>query len=159
MDQILIDNWNSIVTKRDTIYHLGDVGFTQEDKLYNILKKLNGKIHLILGNHDKIIRKSNLLKSRFESISDIKNVYVNIKKSNDIQQIVLCHYAMRVWDKSHFGSYHLYGHSHGTLQDDQNSLSLDVGVDNWNYYPVSFEQIHEKMNTKNFKPLQNVQNK
>ena len=31
------------------------------------------------------------------------------------QLVVLCHYAMRVWDRSHYGSWHLYGHSHGNL--------------------------------------------
>ena len=33
------------------------------------------------------------------------------------QDIVLCHYAMRVWQKSHYGAWMLYGHSHGTLPD------------------------------------------
>ena len=43
------------------------------------------------------------------------------------QGIVLCHYAMRVWNKSHHGNFMLYGHSHGSLADDPNSMSFDVG--------------------------------
>jgi hypothetical protein len=31
------------------------------------------------------------------------------------QPIVLCHYAMRVWNRSHHGAWHLYGHSRGNL--------------------------------------------
>lgn len=154
MDQTLINNWNSVVQPQDTIYHLGDVGFTNEDKLYQILKRLNGKIHLICGNHDKVIRKSNLLRERFESISELKKIYIqDVKHPNGQYEIILCHYAMRVWDKSHYGSWHLYGHSHGTLPDDPNLLSYDVGVDSWNFIPVSIDGINEKMKTKTFKPI------
>ena len=48
---------------------------------------------------------------------------------------------------------HLFGHSHSTLPDDPNSLSCDVGVDAWNYAPVSFEQLQEVMAKKTFKPI------
>ncbi|MEM4260929.1 MAG: metallophosphoesterase family protein [Candidatus Woesearchaeota archaeon] len=151
MDETLITNWNSVVRSEDVVYHLGDVGFTNEDKLYQILKRLNGKIHLIYGNHDKIIRKSNLLQSRFESTNELKKVYIqDMNHPKGRHEITLCHYAMRVWDKSHHGSFHLFGHSHGSLSDDPNSLSLDVGVDNWNFKPVSFNEIIEKMKQKTF---------
>jgi calcineurin-like phosphoesterase family protein len=60
---------------------------------------------------------------------------------------------MRVWNHSHHGSWHLFGHSHGTLTDDTDSLSLDVGVDCWGYSPVSMEQLDAKMATKTFKPV------
>lgn len=154
MDQALIDNWNSVIRPKDTVYHLGDVGFTDEDKLYHILKRLNGKIYLILGNHDGVIRKSNLLRSRFENISDRKELYIqDVKHPRGRYEITLCHYAMRVWRNSHYGAYHLYGHSHGSLPDDINSLSFDVGVDSWNFIPVTIEQVHEKMKTKTFVPI------
>ncbi len=45
------------------------------------------------------------------------------------QHIVLCHYAMRTWNHMHHGSWHLYGHSHGSLSEAQGGLSMDVGVD------------------------------
>jgi calcineurin-like phosphoesterase family protein len=44
----------------------------------------------------------------------------------------------------HHGAWHLYGHSHGALPP--YGKSFDVGVDCWNYKPVSFEQVQEKMN-------------
>jgi len=154
MDETLIMNWNAVVRPEDTIYHLGDVGFTDEEKLYRILKRLNGKIHLIWGNHDKVIRKSNLLRSRFESTSELKKVYIQDEShSKGRYEITLCHFAMRVWDKSHHGSLHLFGHSHGTLPDDPNALSLDVGVDNWNFMPVSLDEINQKMKKKTFMPI------
>jgi len=60
---------------------------------------------------------------------------------------------MRVWNKSHHGAWHLYGHSHGTLPDDKNSLSFDVGVDCHNFTPINFEQVSAIMKKKNFKPI------
>ncbi|KKL95432.1 hypothetical protein LCGC14_1854620, partial [marine sediment metagenome] len=62
------------------------------------------------------------------------------------QPITLCHYAMRVWDKSHFNSWQLYGHSHGTLNGI--GKQYDVGVDANNFLPVSFANLTELMEAK-----------
>jgi calcineurin-like phosphoesterase family protein len=69
------------------------------------------------------------------------------------QDITLCHYAMKVWNKAHHGAWQLFGHSHGTLPDDPNALQLDVGVDSWDFTPVTVEQIYDRMALKNFKPI------
>ena len=70
------------------------------------------------------------------------------------QLIVLFHYAMRVWQASHHGTYHIYGHSHGELPDDLNALSFDVGVDCHNYAPINYQDIKNIMKNKNWtKPL------
>ena len=65
--------------------------------------------------------------------------------------IVLFHYAMRVWNASHYGTWHLYGHSHGDLPDDETSLSFDVGVDCHNFYPLSYSDVTGIMSKKNWK--------
>jgi calcineurin-like phosphoesterase family protein len=52
--------------------------------------------------------------------------------------IILDHYAGRAWNKSHHGSYLFYGHSHGGMPPF--GRSLDVGVDCWDYRPVTFDQ-------------------
>lgn len=62
--------------------------------------------------------------------------------------IVLLHYAMKVWNASHYGTWHLYGHTHGELPDDETSLSFDVGVDCHNFYPISYDEVKEIMSTK-----------
>jgi calcineurin-like phosphoesterase family protein len=56
---------------------------------------------------------------------------------------------MRSWDKSHYASWCLFGHHHGLLEP--YGLSFDVGVDCWNFFPVSLEQIDKKMST--LKPI------
>lgn len=62
-------------------------------------------------------------------------------------RIWLSHYAHRVWPQSHYGSFHLYGHSHGNLPDDERSLSFDVGIDVLNA-PISYNDVVERMKSK-----------
>ena len=143
MDLKLVENWNTRIGQGDTIYHLGDFCLSTEQEGQSILDRLNGKKHLILGNHDKVGRR---LKG-WESISDYKEVSI------DGQFIILCHYAMRVWNKSHHGSWMLYGHSHGSLPDDPNALSFDIGVDCHEYKPLNMDEIRRIMKKKTFKPI------
>jgi len=139
MDNIIINNWNSVVMPNDTIYHLGDFCF---GRLEYYAKRLNGKKYLIRGNHDHNYKDKRFLEAGFEWVKDL----YELKSVNP--SIVLCHYAMRVWPRSFHGAWHLYGHSHGTLKDDPNALAFDVGVDCFNYYPISYEQVKKKMAEK-----------
>jgi calcineurin-like phosphoesterase family protein len=141
MDEALIANWNARVRPGDRIYHLGDFAFRNHGE---ILARLQGSIHLIRGNHDKGLER---WADRFASFQDYKDI-----KIGD-QHVVLLHYAMRVWDRSHHGSFHLYGHSHGNLPEDPGSLSFDVGVDPNGYAPVSFEEVRDRMSRKEFVPV------
>lgn len=52
MNEALIKNWNSVVTKQDRVWHLGDVCFCGKKKAESIIRRLNGKKILIKGNHD-----------------------------------------------------------------------------------------------------------
>lgn len=139
MNETLIKNWNRVVGPTDTVYHLGDVSILRPEKTREILYSLNGKIFLIRGNHDKAAEHK-LCASRFEWIKD----YFFLGLNGGIK-IALMHYAMRVWDRKHYGSWHLYGHSHGKLPPADGTLAVDVGVDSWNYTPVSLEQIKDVM--------------
>ena len=145
-DEILIENWNNIVKPGDDIYHLGDVGLCSKQYLISILERLNGNKFLILGNHD--YKYKNLLQKYFIFIKDIHILEIKKNDIYPIVNIILCHYAMQVWPKSHFGSWSLYGHSHGGLQEDDNLMSFDVGVDCWEYKPISLLQVCEKMKQK-----------
>lgn len=136
MDKMLIQNWNNIVAPKDTIYHLGDFSFKDPRKY---VAQLNGDINLIFGNHDKESRRrSNIFTSCNEMVE------LNI----DGQIIVLCHYEMKSWNKCTEGSWHLYGHSHCKSPESEFSFSFDVGVDCWNYKPISIEDVFKKMRCK-----------
>jgi len=137
-DEALIANWNDRVQAGDVVYHLGDFALCKRDKALQILQRLNGQIHLIRGNHDKVIRG---IEDQFVCVRNYHEV-----KGKDPKKIVLSHYAHRVWNASHKGSWHLFGHSHGDLAD--YGLSTDVGVDRWDYAPVSLEQIRKYMENK-----------
>lgn len=156
MNRTLIQRWNECVKPDDEIYVVGDIscGSTPE-KVYEHLIQLNGIKYWIPGNHDKTIRKSTKIVGLFKWVKDLAEISVPYDPTNPHknQRIVLCHYAMRVWNKSHYGAWQLYGHSHGNLKDDPHALQLDVGVDEWDYRPVSFEQIKERMARKTFKPV------
>lgn len=50
-DELIIEQWNSVVSKRDLVIVLGDVAFSREG--LRKVSRLKGTKHLILGNHDK----------------------------------------------------------------------------------------------------------
>ena len=145
-DDTIISNWNSVVKKGDSVYHLGDVSFGCSRKYaQELVWRLNGQIYLIRGNHDKHVDKPGI-KERFVWIKDLH--VMRLKENGKVyQHITLCHYAMRRWYKSHWGSFSLYGHSHNSL-DEGDYLSFDVGVNGHNYYPISLEYVKERLEQK-----------
>lgn len=146
MDDQIIKRWNSVVAKNDIVFHVGDFCFGDRDSDFDkYFYALNGRIIFIKGNHDSFAWKN---KEKFESFCA---GYYEAKINN--QNIVLCHYAMKVWNKSHFGSWHLYGHSHGMLPSDISSLSMDCGVDTHNFYPWSYDEVKSVMDKKEFVPI------
>lgn len=131
MNGALIENWNSLVQPSDTVYHLGDFGMGD---CSHIFKKLHGQKFLLKGSHDKDAVRLNW--------AWVKCCYgLNVAD----EYIWLSHRAHRVWERSFHGSWHLFGHTHGRLEP--YGRSFDIGVDCWEFRPVSFEEIQEKMKT------------
>jgi len=122
MTEVLVKNWNEVVEKGDTVYHLGDFalsyGKQSVDVIDKLLSRLNGQKHLIKGNHD---RKQVLDNSRWASVRDYHEIKVDLGM--------------------------LHGHSHGNLADLGGKV-LDVGVDVWNYTPVSLERLQIWMESR-----------
>jgi calcineurin-like phosphoesterase family protein len=129
MDDVLIENWNKTVSKTDRIYHLGDFCFHTSQMAKKYFHALNGCKFLVKGNHDR----TPATKLPWVEIYDTKEIKI------DDQPVWLSHYAHRVWNKSHHGSIHLYGHSHGGIPPF--GKSFDVGVDCWDYTPVSWDLV------------------
>jgi calcineurin-like phosphoesterase family protein len=159
MNEALIDNWNSIVQKDDIVYVLGDFAYGRHftpDKAARVLQRLSGIKVLIAGNHDEDNLRSSQFRSKFEEIHSLFELKIPPKRGERHgTMIVMCHYPMRKWNQSHRGSIHLFGHEHGSSPEDKASRSMDVGVDCHNYYPISFEEVLEKMETKTWKPKRN----
>ncbi|WP_448146998.1 metallophosphoesterase family protein [Labrys miyagiensis] len=140
MDEALITRWNSKVAPNDVVYHLGDISFRAGKPAETYLERLNGQIHLVIGNHDD--REKLEAAGRLRSISDIKEIAWNG------QRIVLCHYPMREWPGAWRGAWHLFGHVHGNLDNAPLGYSLDVGVDSHGYAPLSINEVAAIMATR-----------
>ena len=140
MDGEMVRRWNEVVRPDDTVYHLGDLSFKGVAYTADILASLNGEIHWVLGNHDKAIKNKKEIVARMASISDLKELNL------DGQHIVMCHYPMLTWNKAHYGSWMLHGHSHGTLKHPYWDMRLmDVGVDTNNLSPYSLDEVRAYM--------------
>jgi calcineurin-like phosphoesterase family protein len=151
-DQCILDGLNSTLKSGDILYFLGDwmLGSSRAtvQKAIEYRHKIKCKqIFMVWGNHDKYLRRKPEFEKWFVKCSDLMDIKI------EEQSIVLCHYAMRTWNKAHYKSWMLYGHSHGSLPDNPNALSVDVGVDCWGFKPVSYEQLIEVMAKKEPKPV------
>lgn len=132
MHDDMIDRWNRAVGKGDLVYHLGDFSLESNPKLIDaILGRLNGKIILIRGNHDRWLDKIDRVKhnNKFIKIEDYYET--NIQHPDGIHiKASLMHYPMHTWNRSHYGSVQLHGHCHGAIDAQNRKLRrMDVGVD------------------------------
>jgi calcineurin-like phosphoesterase family protein len=134
MDAELIRRWNVVVPPDGEVWHLGDVSFRRNAETLAILKRLNGRKHLIEGNHDHLNRE---IKAQFQSIADYRELKIDGRK------ICLFHYPLESWNQMAYGAWHLHGHSHGNLAEF--GLRADVGVDCWSQAPVSYGELVKHM--------------
>ncbi len=125
------------------LYHLGDMfwrTFPLERALWVMDQLKRFQNYYIWGNHEELLKKHAVLRERFIWMEK----YETIRTGE--QKIFLNHYAQRVWDGSHKGTWHLYGHSHNELPPA--GLSFDVGVDTRpDFAPYSIHEIALKMAT------------
>ena len=124
MNDFLIERWNDRIKPMDTVWHLGDMTLGGKLALIGVISKLNGQINIIPGGHDKRWMKS----FNFGIASGVYEYPAQYHLMGILHKlpIVLNHWAMRTWHMSHYGSIHLYGHSHGSLEG--LGKSMDVGV-------------------------------
>lgn len=151
MDRTIIANWNATVKPEDTIYHLGDVAFTSPDRAKHILSCLNGYKILILGNHDRSGPK--MAEWGFQEVH--QSLQLELEggiKAN------LSHYPYRGSNDPHFkpkfdtknlnddGKLLICGHVHTSFKSRPGKFKnhmINVGVDMWNFKPVSEPQLLE----------------
>ena len=165
-DEALIENWNSVVGLNDTVFHLGDFCFGNPSKVEEIAKRLNGHIILIRGNHDD----KNLQKSLWGLFED---VLYQARISVDGRSVYLNHFPFLCFahgdPKIYKDAYHynLFGHVHSGTKSTSSDVSrlrylyptqYDVGVDNNNMTPVSWEWIDNHLQEKIKKYLEENEN-
>jgi calcineurin-like phosphoesterase family protein len=130
-DEALVARWNEAVAPEDEVWHLGDFALhVTPQRIADLLSRLHGRKHLITGNNDG---KATLAAPGWASIQPYAEVEV------DGTRLVLCHYAFRTWKNMGKGWIDLHGHSHGRLKPQ--TRQYDVGVDAWDYRPVTLDTI------------------
>ena len=153
-DEELIRRWNEKVPEDGTVFHLGDVAFGDTERVDNILKRLNGKIYLVIGNHDwrRIVANH---KWRFELMTQQINMKIGKR------HIILNHYPMLAFSGAWRGedaTYQLFGHVHTSPYTDEGldqarmkylfTSQYDVGVDNNDFTPVSWKEVDQIINNQ-----------
>ena len=166
-DEHLKRGWNETVGEDDEIWHLGDVGIAPgPDGMTALLEALHGRKHLIIGNNDgpktlaspawASVQHYTELRLDHDDFGLDQSKVMNVIDSNQLERdaggkpvptfphparrevhCILCHYAFRTWNQMGKGSIDLHGHSHVMLKE--LTRQFDVGVDAWNYRPVTLE--------------------
>ena len=130
-DADLIARWQEVVTADDEVWHLGDFALgPSAERTAEILSRLPGKKHLIVGNNDG---PATLEQKAWASIQHYAEINV------DGTRLILCHYAFRTWNGMGKGAVNLHGHSHGRLKEA--TRQYDVGVDVFDRRPVPLDAI------------------
>ena len=157
MDELLIHNWNAKVGKDDIVFHLGDFAFATNKRWQELRYRLNGKIYLILGNHDVVRWPGDYTMQMFDRVENQMMLKIDNK-----YKVYLNHFPFLCYDGV-YRNYHedctiqLHGHVHERPNDtgkDKDRLKYrfpyqyDVGVDNNSFAPISWEEILIKLKYK-----------
>lgn len=174
MNEALVENWNRRVKGNDTVYVLGDL-FYRFSGYEDILVRLKGEKHLIIGNHDSSWLEKYIDRQRskdgctphfgYRLKSTGEDVGKYFKSVDDILQItdgntgcVLCHYPLLTW-KHEKRLFMIHGHIHSDTTDPffhhiaENERMLNAGVDINGFAPVTLAELIE--NNRIFKESYN----
>ena len=148
MDDAMISSWNNIVKDDDDVYILGDftLYWSTKEEVFNILSRLKGKKHLIIGNHDEgwisQCTEEELLK--YFCTLPQKEAVIKLKG----ERIEMCHYP-----KFKFNGIMIHGHIHNFKNEKSgwstikgNSSILNAGVDINGFRPVTLWELRDNNN-------------
>lgn len=138
MDAVLIEKLWAKVGPQDALWIVGDFAFGPKAKDHNWLETLFAQLpgaekHLVVGNHDS--EATQLLP--WSSVTHLTEV-----ADDDGLPAVLCHYPMITWNRARQGALHLFGHVHNQWLGSRNAVN--VGVDVWNYEPVTLKEVERR---------------
>lgn len=119
MNEYMINQWNSVVQKRDEVVILGDFIMSKDVKrAKEIILRLHGKKFMVLGNHDHVIRKTAFDRTLFQKMADYMELHDNNRK------VVCSHYPIMCYNRQYdvingkAHSYMLHGHIHSTVDQE-----------------------------------------
>lgn len=138
MDEALVKNWNSVVSPKDKVYHLGDVCINRS--ALKILSRLNGEKRLIKGNHD-VFR-----------VEEYAEYFKDIRAVHTLNEFILSHIPLHPTHVMERWKGNIHGHLHSSsVQMYQSAFDyvkdpryLCVSVEQINYTPISFEEAKKR---------------
>jgi calcineurin-like phosphoesterase family protein len=142
MDEYIVDKWNKKVSDNDKVWILGDIVSPEHfDK--DLLNRLNGKIYLLLGNHDYPVRELIASETKIELCAENALYYDN--------NIVMFHYPIMEWNGIEQGWIHLYGHIHNknlplVKEYYKDKLAFNVCMDVNDFEPKTLKELVIKEN-------------
>lgn len=140
MDRTMIQLWNRRVQKADHVYIVGDFAYRSELPEEWYLERLNGRKHLIIGNHDKRLLKNEKAMGYFEEVDKMLHV------SDSGHQICVCHFPLAEWNGFYKGSHHIYAHIHNKMDETYAFMktrqrAYNAGCMLHNYMPVTLGEL------------------
>lgn len=133
-DQALVDNWNSVVGKKDIVWHLGDVVWSRGALHY--LDQLNGQKYLVLGNHDNQYPTERWMR-----------YFVRVAAAEEFDGGVLTHIPIHPYQKYRF-EMNVHGHTHDKLvTDHENNVDpfyWNVSCEQVNLTPIPYEELKKR---------------
>lgn len=151
MDEILIQEWNKVVTSNTMeVFHLGDFSISDDvDYVGRILGRLNGNIVHIVGNHDRsVVVAEHFNKGNSYPLKNNRRgrAIDRLKIKRYGQQIILDHYRIFSWEGIRRGYWHIHGHHHNNIPC--YGKVQDVGVDaiaalGLGYRPIEFQELKD----------------
>lgn len=163
-NETLVENWNSVVEPDDTVIHLGDVALGPIHESLQYIKRLNGYKILVVGNHDRNFRGGKRSAGMEPHEWDLEysrigfhEVWMNYSMGIGGRDINLSHFPYEgdSHDGDRYNDYRLtdngaplvhgHTHSHGSpvTFTKKGTLQIHVGVDAWDYTPVSEHQVED----------------
>lgn len=139
MHEVMIERWNSVVNQGDHVHVLGDIVINPKKGL-PVLKRLNGRIRLIGGNHDPFDTQT-YLDAGIEKISGVRVM----------DGAVLTHIPVHPDCIERFGV-NVHGHLHNNVIKDANGKEdlryLNVSVERLNFVPMAHEDLKIEVNRR-----------
>lgn len=133
MNETIISRWNERVQPGDVVYLLGDFALTSRERMKELRHRLAGRIHIVRGNHDR--GGTALAECGFDAVSKVLELY---DSGLDVD-IYMRHIPDPDWRPKYSRSYHLHGHVHTQYRRQGNRIN--VGVDQWDFRPVTLEEL------------------
>lgn len=145
MDEVLIANWNKVVSPSDKVYVLGDVAMKKS--AVSLIGQCNGKKVLVKGNHD------------IYKLSDYTPYFYDIRGSHKLDNFILTHIPLHPDSLARWCGGNIHGHLHsGNVDyidwhreygDTVDPRYFCVSVEQINYTPIAFEEVKRLMKENN----------